>query len=138
MTAGRVGQKYRTASTCRLLPEMPARRLAICLALVLLAGSACSPTPSAPPAPPVQPTSGPPQLRPPERFEWSGEPISFSIPPNGWRREGETSGGIKGVRFVKERSVGEAVGVGDYYILADRNRSVYLREILASFDTYDG
>ena len=38
---------------------------------------------------------------------------------------------------MKERSVGEAVGLGDYYILADRNRSVRLRDILARFDTVD-
>ena len=62
-------------------------------------------------------------LRPREAFDWSGKKISFSIPPAGWRRERETSGGIKGARFVKERSVGEAIGLGDYYILADRNRS---------------
>ena len=59
------------------------------------------------------------------------------MPPAGWRREGETSGGIKGVRFVKERSVGEGIGFGDYYILADRNRSTHIREILEKFDTYD-
>jgi hypothetical protein len=67
----------------------------------------------------------------------AGEPISFSIPPIGWRREGETGGGIKGIRFVKEQSVGEAIGLGDYYILADRNRSPYLRDIIAKFDTFD-
>jgi hypothetical protein len=49
----------------------------------------------------------------------------------------ETCGGIKGIRFVNEQSVGEGIGVGDYYILADRNRSAYLREILANFDSYD-
>jgi hypothetical protein len=76
-------------------------------------------------------------LQPRETFDWTGEKISFSIPPAGWRREGETGGGIKGARFVKERSVGEAIGLGDYYILADRNRSTNIREILARFDTFD-
>ena len=76
-------------------------------------------------------------LRPRETFDWSGKEISFSIPPIGWRREGETSGGIKGVRFVKERSVGEAIGLGDYYILADRNRTAHIRDILARFHTFD-
>lgn len=38
---------------------------------------------------------------------------------------------------MKERSVGEGIGIGDYYILADRNRGPYLREILANFDSYD-
>ena len=97
------------------------------MALVLIAGPACSST-SAP---------APPKLLPPETFNWTGQDVAFSIPPAGWRREGETSGGIKGVRFIKEQSVGEAIGVGDYYILADRNRGPYLREMLEKFDTYD-
>jgi hypothetical protein len=101
---------------------------AACLALVVLAGPACSSTADTP---------EPPKLLPPETFEWTGQKISFSMPPAGWRREGETSGGVKGVRFVKEQSVGEGIGVGDYYILAERNRGPYLREILANFDTYE-
>lgn len=100
--------------------------LVACFALILVAG-ACNSTP--------EPADAP-QLLPRERFDWMGEPISFSIPPAGWRREGDTSG-VKGIRFVKERSVGEGIGVGDYYVLADRNRSPYLREILANFDSYD-
>jgi hypothetical protein len=114
---------------------MASSRLAVCLAAAMLAGAACS---LAPDPGPAQAPATPPELRPREAFDWTGEAISFSIPPNGWRREGETGGGIKGVRFVKERSVGEAVGLGDYYILAERNRSRYLREILANFETYDG
>jgi len=92
--------------------------------------AACSSKPDQPP----QPT--PPLLRPAETFDWTGEKITFSIPPVGWRREGETSGGIKGARFVKEHSP-EAIGLGDYYTLADRNRSGPIREILAKFDTFD-
>ena len=108
---------------------MPVPRLAAVFALVILAGApACSSSPAKPAAP---------VLQPPEAFDWSGQKISFSMPPVGWRREGETSGGIKGVRFVKERSVGEGIGFGDYYILADRNRSTHIREILAKFDTFD-
>ena len=99
--------------------------------LILIGGPACSSSGSSS-APP-----GPPKLQPRETFDWSGEKISFSMPPVGWRREGETSGGIKGARFVKERSVGEGIGLGDYYILADRNRSTQIREILDKFDTYD-
>ncbi|HKV99706.1 MAG TPA: hypothetical protein VJN96_07775 [Vicinamibacterales bacterium] len=103
------------------------RCLAVYLALVALAGSACESGPGA---------AAPPQLQPREKFDWTGEPISFAIPPAGWRREGDTSG-VKGIRFVKEQSVGEGIGLGDYYILADRNRSPYLREILENFDSYD-
>ena len=100
--------------------------------LILIGGPACSSSPPPPPAPP-----GPPVLQARETFDWTGEKISFSIPPVGWRREGETGGGMKGARFVKERSVGEGIGLSDYYILADRNRSPYIREILEKFDTYD-
>jgi hypothetical protein len=107
---------------------MRAGCLAIVLAFVMLIGPACTSSPAPPPAPELQPS---------ETFDWSGEKISFSIPPAGWRREGETSGGIKGARFVKERSVGEGIGLGDYYILADRNRSAHIQEILEKFDTYD-
>jgi hypothetical protein len=96
--------------------------------IALLGAPACS----SKPAPP-----GPPVLQPRETFDWTGEQISFSIPPIGWRREGETSGGIKGARFVKENSVGEGIGLGDYYILADRNRSAHIRDMLAQFDTLD-
>ena len=101
--------------------------LAAGLTLVIVATLACSSTS----------TPATPKLLPRERFDWTGEPISFSIPPDGWRREGETSGGVKGVRFVKERSVGEGIGIGDYYILADRNRAFHIREILEKFDTFD-
>jgi hypothetical protein len=76
-------------------------------------------------------------LSPPETFDWNGQRITFSPPPNGWRREGETSGGIKGARFVKERSVGEGIGLGDYYLLSDRDRRDELREILEKLPTYD-
>jgi hypothetical protein len=110
---------------------MRARRLATSLVvvmLVLIGGPACRSSPATPRAPVLQPR---------ETFDWTGEKISFSIPPVGWRREGETSGGIKGARFVKERSVGEGIGLGDYYILADRNRSTKIREMLAKFDTFD-
>ena len=108
---------------------------AISLGLVLLIGLIGAAACSSSPAPQGQPE--PPKLQPRETFDWTGEKISFAIPPIGWWREGETSGGIKGARFVKERSVGEAIGIGDYYILADRNRGPYIREILEKFDSYD-
>jgi hypothetical protein len=100
--------------------------------MIILIGLVVGPACSSSPAPP-----GAPALQPPETYDWTGEKISFRIPPAGWRREGETSGGIKGARFVKENSVGEGIGLGDYYILADRNRSAHIRDILAKFDTFD-
>ena len=105
------------------------------VSLALMGGPACSSSPA--PGAGTQAPATPPVLQPRETFDWTGERISFSMPPTGWRREGETSGGIKGARFVKERSVGEAIGLGDYYVLADRNRSSHIRDILARFDTFD-
>src|SRR5215831_4643845 len=105
-----------------MLPCRLAAGVAASLALVLLTAPACTSTPG---------SSGPPQLQPREKFDWIGEPISFSIPPAGWRREGDTSG-VKGIRFVKEQSVGEGIGLGDYYILADRNRTPYLQELVTN------
>src|SRR5580765_4126359 len=105
-----------------------AGRAFVLVIIGLIGGPACNQSPA--------PLAAP-ELQPRETFDWTGEKISFSIPPAGWRREGETSGGIKGARFVKERSVGEAIGVGDYYVLADRNRSAPIRAILAKFDTFD-
>jgi hypothetical protein len=106
------------------------RKLSAAFALTALVAmpASCSSKPGAPP---------PPELQPAETFDWTGMKISFSMPPVGWRREGETSGGIKGIRFVKERSVGEGIGLGDYYILADRNRSKAIRDILDKFDSFD-
>jgi len=114
-------------SRLRLLSSLPI------VTLVLVAGPSCSSSPE--PAGAATP-AGPPRLLPRETFNWAEEKISFAIPPAGWRREGETSG-VKGVRFVKERSVGEAIGLGDYYILADRNRSSHIKDILARLDGFD-
>jgi hypothetical protein len=84
--------------------------------------------------------SGPlaPAASRPETFDWAGHQISLAPPPAGWRREGQSSGGIRGARFVKERSVGEAIDVGDYYLLAQRLRRAKLQEIIDQFATLDG
>ena len=92
---------------------------------------------SAEPAQEVTPEATTVQLSPPETADWSGQTITFAPPPAGWRREGETSGGIKGARFVKARSVGEGIGLGEYYLLANRHRSAYLRDLIARFETFD-
>lgn len=83
--------------------------------------------------------SGPlaPAASRPETFDWAGQQISLAPPPAGWRREGQTSGGIRGARFVKERSVGEVIGVGDYYLLANRLRRATLQEMIAQFERFD-
>ena len=72
-----------------------------------------------------------------EVFHWTAQPISFAPPANGWRREGELSGGVKGVRFVKEGSVGEAITIGELHDVAERDRSAAIRELLDSVDTLD-
>lgn len=71
---------------------------------------------------------------PPEVFRWTEQAVSFSPPPAGWRREGELSGGVKGVRFVKEYSVGEAITVGEFHHVAERNRSAAIQDLLDRFD----
>jgi len=96
---------------------------------VLVALSGCSG--------PGAPTLGAPALGAPETFHWPDQPVTFRPPPGGWRREGDLSGGRRGVRFVKERSVGEAISVGEYYLLADRDRRAELEALATRVDTLD-
>lgn len=76
-------------------------------------------------------------LQPPEVFRWTSQPIAFSPPPPRWRREGELSGGVRGVRFVKERGAGEAITVGEFHRLGERDRSKAIQELLDRFDAID-
>src|SRR5262245_60929529 len=72
-----------------------------------------------------------------ETFTWRSQPITFRPPPLDWRREGYNEGGKLGVWFVKERSVGEAICLAEYYVLADRDRNDALRDLLDRLDAYD-
>jgi len=72
---------------------------------------------------------GAPELGAPETFHWAEQPIMFRPPPAGWRREGDLSGGRRGVRFVKEHSVGEAISVDEYYPVGDRDRRAELHQL---------
>ena len=81
--------------------------------------------------------SMPAGLGAPETFRWGDQPIAFATPPDDWRREGYGDGGTRGIRFVKERSVGEAVIVAEVYRLGERDRGRALREILSRLDAYD-
>ena len=74
---------------------------------------------------------------PREEFHWTAQPIAFSPPPPRWRREGELSGGVKGVRFVKERGLGEAITVGEFHRVGERDRSEAIQKLLDQFDTFD-
>jgi hypothetical protein len=69
-----------------------------------------------------------------EVFTWGDQPISFSPPPDGWRREKHQSGGLQGVRFVKTGSVGERIHVAEHYSLGDRDRCTELQGLLREFD----
>ena len=73
----------------------------------------------------------------PETFVWEGEPLSFSPPPEPWRREAELSGGLHGVRFVKAGSVGEGITVAEYYTVGKRASRAELRELLERLESYD-
>ena len=116
-----------------LLARNDSRGLKVAVLCLTLLTAACASEPT--PEPPKDATAF--QLSPRETFDWSGQTITFELPPAGWRREGETGGGIKGARFVKTGSVGEGIGLGDYYLLANRHRSAYLRDIISKFETYD-
>lgn len=72
-------------------------------------------------------------LAPREVFHWTSQAVSFAPPPAGWRREGELSGGVRGVRFIKEYSVGEAITVGEFHRIAERDRTAAIQELIDEF-----
>jgi hypothetical protein len=76
-------------------------------------------------------------LLPQEVFHWSGQPVAFRPPPEGWRREGELSGGVRGVRFVKEHGLGEAITVGELHRVGERDRAPAIRELIEEMETLD-
>lgn len=103
-----------------------------CVARVWIAALALLAAACGPGSPP-----GSSSLPPSETFNWSGQAIAFAPPPDGWRREGNTSGGIKGARFVKERSVGEGIDVGEYYRVGERDRRAALQALIDGLDAHD-
>lgn len=104
------------------------------LAVVLAGGLACG---TADEAEEAGPASAPAPLRGIETFRWSTQPIAFALPPDGWRREITNQGGLLGVGFVKEGSVGEVIEIAEYMALARRGRCEKLREMLERFDDLD-
>ena len=52
---------------------------------------------------------------PREVFRWSEQQVSFTPPTDAWYREGELSGGVRGVRFVKKNGGGQAITVGELH-----------------------
>lgn len=70
-------------------------------------------------------------------FNWGGQPISVSPPPEGWSREKAQSGGLRGVRFIKSGSVGEEIRLAEHYALDDRDRCARFSELLHDLDNLD-
>jgi hypothetical protein len=79
----------------------------------------------------------PPTLPAVELFNWGGQPISVSPPPDGWERQKEQSGGLRGVRFIKTGSGGEEIRLAEHHSLDKRDRCERLTELLADFDKLD-
>lgn len=73
-------------------------------------------------------------LLPPEEFAWGSQPIAVSPPPETWRREKAQSGGLRGVRFIKSRSVGEEIRIAEHYALDERSRCTQLMELLGDLE----
>ena len=76
-------------------------------------------------------------LPPAEVFNWGGQPISVSPPPESWRREKAQSGGLRGVRFIKIGSVGEEIRLAEHYALDERDRCARFSELLSDLDKFD-
>jgi hypothetical protein len=74
-------------------------------------------------------------LLPAETFRWAEQPITFSPPPEGWRREGYGQGGLNGVMFIRTGSVGEGITVAVHYVISDRDRTAELRDLLQRYDS---
>ena len=71
-----------------------------------------------------------PKLAPPQTFNFASQPVVFPPPAKPWEAEGQTSGGLVGVRYVKRGSVGEAIGVADWHDVSRRLRRVELTALL--------
>ena len=65
-----------------------------------------------------------------QTFDFAAQSVAFSPPPAPWEAEAELSGGIRGVRYVKRHSVGEAIGVGNYYDVSRRLRGAQIARLL--------
>lgn len=79
----------------------------------------------------------PADLPPAELFNWGGQPVSVSPPPDAWERQKEQSGGLRGVRFIKTGSVGEEIRLAEHYALDERDRCERLTRLLADLDNLD-
>lgn len=76
-------------------------------------------------------------LLPSEVFTWGSQPVSVSLPPETWRRDKVQQGGLRGVRFIKSRSVGEEISISEHYALDERARCTQLTELLSDLENLD-
>lgn len=77
-------------------------------------------------------------LPPPEVFTWTtGQPISFSPPPDTWNPSRYQNGGAEGVSYVLAGSKGEQILVAERFNLGRRDRCAKLKEILENMQDYD-
>jgi len=78
------------------------------------------------------------ELPPPEVFIWTtGQPISFSPPPEKWNRSRYQNGGAEGADYVLAGSKGEQIFVAERFFLGRRDRCATLKEILENMQNYD-
>jgi len=77
-------------------------------------------------------------LPPPELFTWTtGQPISFSPPPDTWNGSRYQNGGAEGVSYVLAGSGGEQILVAERFFLGRRDHCVKLKELLEKMQDYD-
>jgi hypothetical protein len=75
------------------------------------------------------------ELPPPEIFTWTGgQPISFSPPPEEWKRSRYQNGGAEGVDFVLAGSKGEMIFVAERFFLGRRDRCARMQNLLRDLD----
>lgn len=73
-----------------------------------------------------------PALAPVQTFDFATQPVAFAPPAKPWEAEKELSGGLRGIRYVKRGSVGEGIGIADYYDVSGRLRRAELAKLLAT------
>ena len=67
-----------------------------------------------------------------QTFDFAAQPIAFAQPAKPWESQTQLSGGLRGVRYVKLGSVGEAIGLADYYDVSGRLRRAEFAKLLAT------
>ncbi|MFC1572153.1 hypothetical protein ACFL6M_01015 [Candidatus Eisenbacteria bacterium] len=70
----------------------------------------------------------------PETFRWSEKPITFSPPPENWKRQKAQSNGRSGVRFERFGAPWGRIIVAEYYPVGRRDRRAPLAELIADTD----